>query len=266
MNEVRHFIREHWTSGIEILILAMVVYYAYINFRGTRGAKVLVGLSLIYLTLALLSGLLDLRVINWLLSSFSVFLAVALVVIFQPELRRALAEVGSHHFFSGTSQKRESIEELAIAVFRLANKNVGALIALERDTSIQNFGESGVLLDSELSPELVETIFHPKTPLHDGGLILQGDRVLAAACIFPLSQRELLDRQLGLRHRAALGISEESDAVAIVVSEETGTVSICHHGQIERGFDTKSFKARLSELMLVEESYEKQPADAQLES
>ncbi|CEF48990.1 unnamed protein product [uncultured bacterium] len=265
MKPVWEFFRDNWTSGVEIAILATGVYYAYLNFRGTRGAKVLIGLLLLYLSLTLLSQLLDLKVINWLLSSFSVFLAVALVVIFQPELRRVLAEVGSHHFFTGTRHKRESIEELTTAVFRLANKNVGALIAIERDTSIQSFAESGVTLDSEFSPELIETIFHPKTPLHDGGLIMQGERVLAAACIFPLSQREMLDRQLGLRHRAALGICEESDAVALVVSEETGTVSICHHGQIERGFDATSFKARLSELMFVEERYEK-PADEQLES
>jgi diadenylate cyclase len=127
------------------------------------------------------------------------------------------------------------------------------LIAVERDINIGAFAETGVTIDCELSPELVVTIFQPKTPLHDGGLILRNDRILAAACIFPVSQREDLDRNLGLRHRAALGLSEESDAVTLVVSEETGIVSICHRGKIERNFDPESLKLRLGELFLQEQ-------------
>ena len=246
------FIEVSWRSGVEIAILWVVIYYSYLYFRGTRGAKVLTGLLVLLLTLTLVSQLLKLQVIYWLIRSFTAFLVVALVVIFQPELRRALAALGSQHIFSTATQKKETIEELAEATFELSNRQLGALIALERDTNVHAFAESGVLIDSEVSPELIVTIFHPRTPLHDGGLILRNDRILAAACIFPVSQRHDLDRNLGLRHRAGLGITEESDAIAIVVSEETGNVSICHRGRIERDFDPDTFKKRLGQLLLLE--------------
>lgn len=216
----------------------------------------LTGLAVIFLTLTLVSQLMDLEVISYLIRSLTAFLALALVVIFQPELRRALAALGSHQIFSSASQKRETIEVITEVTFELSNKQFGALVALERDINIRVFAESGVTIDCELSPEMILTIFHPKTPLHDGGMIVQDDRIIAAACIFPVSQRADLDRNLGLRHRAALGISEESDAIAIIVSEETGIVSICHRGKIERNFDPESFKRRLAELFLLEK-YEK---------
>lgn len=255
------FIAGYWRSGVEIAILWAVIYYGYLYFRGTRGAKVLTGLLVILLTLTLISQLLKLQVIYWLIRSFTAVLVVALVVIFQPELRRALAALGSQHIFSTATQKKETIAELAEATFELSNRQLGALIALERDTNIHAFAESGVLIDSEVSPELIVTIFHPRTPLHDGGLILRNDRLLAAACIFPVSQRHDLDRNLGLRHRAGLGITEESDAIAIVVSEETGNVSICHRGRIERDFDPDSFKKRLGQLLLLEKYEEPDSAE-----
>ncbi len=247
-----NFLRDNWRNAIEIGILWVVIYNGYLYFRGTRGAKVLSGLALALLTLLFVARLLDLEVIMWLIQSVTAFLAIALVVIFQPELRRALAALGSHHFFSGTPQNRETIEVISDMVFELSNRQFGALIAIEGEINIGPFAESGVAIDCELSPELVVTIFQPKTPLHDGGMILRNDRILAAACIFPVSQREDLDRNLGLRHRAALGLSEESDAVMLVVSEETGIVSICHRGKIERNFDPVSLKLRLSELFLQE--------------
>jgi diadenylate cyclase len=250
--ELYDFARGNWRSAIEIGILWIVIYHGYLYFRGTRGAKVLSGLALALLTLLLIARLLQLEVILWLIQSFAAFLVIALVVIFQPELRRALAALGSHHFFSAVPQNRETIEVISDMVFDLSNRQFGALIAIEREINISSFAESGVTIDCELSPELVVTIFQPKTPLHDGGLILRNDRILAAACIFPVSQREDLDRNLGLRHRAALGLSEESDAVTLVVSEETGIVSICHRGKIERNFDPESLKLRLSELFLQE--------------
>ena len=246
------FVGADWRSGVEIAILWVVIYNSYLYFRGTRGAKVLTGLLVLLLTLTLLSKLLELQVIFWLIRSFTTFLAIALVVIFQPELRRALAALGSQHIFATVTQKRETIEVLAEATFELSNRQLGALIALERETNIHSFAESGVTMDSELSTELLVTIFHPKTPLHDGGLILRNDRILSAACIFPVSQRHDLGRNLGLRHRAGLGITEESDAIAIVVSEETGNVSICHRGRIEQNFDPDDFKRRLSQLLLLE--------------
>jgi len=250
------FVHNHWRSAIEIAILWVFIYYAYLYFRGTRGAKVLTGLAITYLVLTLVSQRLGLEVINWIISTLTAFFAVALVVIFQPELRRALAALGSHYLLSAAHQSRETLEMLTEAVFELSNRQFGALIAIEREINVRVFAESGVNIDCDLSPEMLLTIFQPKTPLHDGGVIIRNDRILAAACIFPVSQREDLDRNLGLRHRAGLGISDESDAVAIVVSEETGVVSICHNGRIERNFDPEGLKQRLSKLLLLEK-YEK---------
>ena len=257
-------VRDNWTSGLEILILASILYYTYLYLRRTHGARILIGLALVFMTLTLISQLLDLAVLSWLLRSFSVFLAIALVVIFQPELRRALNELGSHRFFTTALQRREEIEELTDAVFDLSSKGFGALIALERDMSLESVAESGVEIDAGFSKELLLTIFHPKTVLHDGGVILIGERVEAAGCIFPLTQREDLDRTIGLRHRAGLGLSEETDTIVLVVSEESGQVSICHSGVLERNLNVERFRKRLSQLLLREEHHEKDPA-AQLE-
>ena len=190
MEPVIEFIGTRWTGAVEIVLLAVLLYYGYLYFRGTPGAKILVGFALIFISLTLASQLLDLNVIGWLLRSFSVFLAIALVVIFQPELRRALTELGSQHFFRSALQKKESIDQLVDTVFDLARRQFGALIALERDISIRQFASTGVDVDAVFSKELILTIFHPKTVLHDGGVIVQNDRVAAAACIFPLTARE----------------------------------------------------------------------------
>ncbi|MFZ4598912.1 MAG: diadenylate cyclase CdaA [Terrimicrobiaceae bacterium] len=264
LEKIGSFVHENWTSGIEIAILTAALYFIYKYLRGTHGARILIGLALIFLTLTLVSQLLNLVVIGWLLRSISVFLAIALVVIFQPELRRALTELGSHHFFTSRFEERETIAELTDTVFELASKGFGALIAVEREIALKSFVETGVGIDADISKELVLTIFQPKTVLHDGGMIVRGDRIVAAACIFPLTQREDLDRNLGLRHRAGLGLSEESDAVAIVVSEETGQVSICHSGLIERNLNVEKFRRRLSQLLL-NDTYERDPS-SQLES
>jgi diadenylate cyclase len=250
LHDIGDLFLKGWRSAFEILLLSVVIYYGYLYFRGTRGAKVLTGLAIIFLTLTLISTLLNLVVIGWIVRSLSAFLALASVVIFQPELRRALAEVGGHPIFSLTSEKRETVHDIAEAVTQLANKQFGALIAIERDTSIRVYEETGVAMDAEFSVELLLTLFHPKAALHDGGVIVRNGRVAAAACIFPVSQRETLDRSLGLRHRAGLGITEESDAVAIVVSEETGGISICHRRRIERNFTPETFRQRISEILL----------------
>jgi diadenylate cyclase len=250
LHDIGQLFLRGWRSAFEILLLSVVIYYGYLYFRGTRGAKVLTGLAIIFLTLTLISTLLNLVVIGWIVRSLSAFLALASVVIFQPELRRALAEVGGHPIFSLTSEKRETVHDIAEAITQLANKQFGALIAVERDTSIRVYEETGVAMDAEFSVELLLTLFHPKAALHDGGVIVRNGRVAAAACIFPVSQRETLDRSLGLRHRAGLGITEESDAVAIVVSEETGAISICHRRRIERNFTPETFRQRIAEILL----------------
>lgn len=254
---------EHWKDALEIAILTVGIYFAYVGLRGTRGLRVLTGLGSVVLGLVLLSQLFGLEVISWLLQRISAVVIVALVVIFQPELRRILAQVGSHHIFGIPPENKEIVEELAQTAFDLSSRQLGALIAIERGTDIQSHIESGVMIDSRLSPELIVTIFHPKTPLHDGGLIVRNDRIISAGCIFPVSQRQDLDRNLGLRHRAAIGLTEESDAIVLIVSEETGAVSLCHRGKLEREFTPASLRARLSELLLMpihESTAHEQPA------
>ncbi len=243
-------VADYWKDVLEILVLAIGIYYAYLGLRGTRGLRVLTGLAVLVLGLALLSQLFGLEVISWLLRSLSAIVVLALVIIFQPELRRMLAQLGSHRLFATPQQKRETVGIITATAFELSNKHLGAIIAIERTTDIQSQIESGVELDAILSPEIVLSIFHPKTPLHDGGLIVRGDRIASAGCIFPVSQRADLDRNLGLRHRATIGLSEESDAVIVCVSEETGIVSLCFRGRLERDFTPESLRRRLAELLL----------------
>lgn len=238
-----------WQDGVEILILAVLLYHGYGYFRATRGAAILTGLLAVLILLTLLSELLHLEVIGWIMRNFFVFLAIGLVVIFQPEMRRALAEVGSSSFFVFSRRNINLIDKVCATVEQLSNKRCGALIAIEAEEELRSYVETGVMLDAIFSKELLLTIFHPKTALHDGGMIVAQERVRAAGCVFPVSQRELLDRSVGLRHRAGIGISEETDAVAIVVSEETGNVSICHHGKMEQDLDEVQLKERLEEIL-----------------
>jgi diadenylate cyclase len=198
-------------------------------------------------------------VVAFVLRYVSIFLVTALLVIFQPELRRALVALGSHRLLSLVAQDAQGVQLLVESAFELANRQFGALIALERETSLESLAESGVPIDAQITAELLVTIFHPKTPLHDGGVIIRSDRIVSAATIFPLTQRSDLDRNLGLRHRAGLGLTEEFDAVALVVSEETGIVSICHHGTIERNFDPEACKRRLAELLAPEKPDDEAP-------
>ncbi|MFV1995914.1 MAG: diadenylate cyclase CdaA, partial [Verrucomicrobiales bacterium] len=265
LDHLNEFAQDHWRDGIEILILSSIVYSGYRYFKATRGARILSGLLLVFVLLTLLSQILELAVIAWLIKSFSVFLAIALVVIFQPELRRALAELGSHRFFSLTVQKKEMLSQLREAVRSLSKKRFGALVAIERGIDLKAFAETGVELDSLFSPETALAIFHPKGALHDGGMILRQDRIAAAGCVFPVSQRELLDRSIGLRHRAGIGITEESDAVAIVISEETGSVSICHDGVLERDLAEGDFERRLDQLLFLKPDESERDTAEQLE-
>lgn len=240
----------HWNDAIEILLISLVIYFAWRHFRGTRAARVLVGIVIFLVGLTLLSRVLGLEVISWLLARSPMFFAISLVIMFQPELRRAFAELGSQPLFAGGRQSKEELDALCECVFELADKQCGALIAIEREVGVRPYAESGVEIDCAFSSELVRTVFFPKTPLHDGGMILRDGRIVAAACIFPVSQRESLDRSLGLRHRAGLGISEETDAIAVIVSEETGGVSLCYKGRLDRNLSAPEFRRRLGRLLL----------------
>jgi len=240
------FFKNHWRDGIEILILAICIYQIHRAFRATRGAKILVGLILILVFLTLLAIVADFQVISWLIKSAATVLAFALIVIFQPELRDALARLGSKRLFSFSNRRRlDFLERFADTVISLSKKRVGALFAIQRGISLKDSLESGVILDARFSPELAYAVFHPKAPLHDGGMIIADDRVAGAACVFPVTEREMQDRSTGLRHRAAIGLTERSDALCVVVSEETGAISICENGHLQRGLTEAEFRTKL---------------------
>lgn len=243
------FLKDHWRHGVEILILAALAYHGYLFFRATRGARILTGLVVVLLSLTLISQLLELGVINSLIQGFSVFLVVGMVVLFQPELRRVLAELGSHRLFSLNRPDPESLDLLIEAMQELSHKRCGALFAIKGGIDLRQFAQSGVELDAKVSAELITTIFHPKTALHDGGAIIDQGRIMAAGCVFPVSQREVQDRAIGLRHRAGMGVTEETDAIALVVSEETGALSICHQGKIEHDLEPEQLRKRLNEIL-----------------
>jgi diadenylate cyclase len=244
-----HFLSVHWRDALEIGLLWLGLHHAWARLRETRGARLLLGVALATVSVLVLSEVFRLPVLDWLLRNMAALGLFSLVVIFQPELRRAAANLGNNRLFSNSNRAGGVVELLTDLTFELANRQLGALIALERNVPLTSWVENGVEIDGRLSSELVVSIFHPRTPLHDGGLILRDDRVLAAACIFPVTDRTDIDRNLGMRHRAALGLTEETDALVIIVSEETGTVSLCHRGGLERGFEPGTFGRRLGELL-----------------
>jgi diadenylate cyclase len=248
------FISQHWRHGIEILILAIGIYQIYRAFKATRGARILVGLVVILVVLTALLQLFRLQVITWIVTRALLVLLVALPVIFQPEIRSALARVGSSRWLDWLlrNDRRQLVflESLDDTVVMLSKKRIGALFAWERNISLKPQEDTGVMLNADFSPELAMSVFFPKSPLHDGAILLSGEKVRAAGCVLPVSQKEMSDRSIGLRHRAALGLTEETDAVCVVVSEETGGISICHEGKLERNLEPGDFRTRMEEIFL----------------
>jgi len=205
-----------------------------------------VGFLMVLLVLTVVTTVLDLRVLLWLLTKFLTGLAIAVLVIFQPELRRMLAELGNLPLFTSATETRENIEVIIQTAERLSEVKIGALIAIEQSIQLDEVVESGVAVDCEATPEMLETIFFPNNAIHDGGVIIRGDRIAKAACIFPLTRRQDLNPSLGTRHRAAIGLSEETDAVVVVVSEETGAISYAYKGQLVRGLSLEHLRAFLT--------------------
>src|SRR4051812_21885805 len=239
-----------WRPAIEILILAVIIYYVFSFVRGTRGFSILTGFLVVLLTLALVSKLFEFNVLRFLLGTFSAFLAIAVVVIFQPELRRILAQLGNMQVFQTSHEQRENIEVIIQTTERLSEVRIGALIAIEQNLQLQESVESGIPVDCMATPEMLETIFFPNNAIHDGGVIIKGDRIAYAACIFPLTRRQDLNKTLGTRHRAAIGLSEETDAIIVVVSEETGAISYAYQGELVRGVTSEELRAFLSSLLI----------------
>jgi diadenylate cyclase len=243
-------IQDLWRPALEIFILAVLIYFVFKFVRGTRGWPVVIGFVVVLLALALVTTILKLQVLRWLLGTFSAFFAIAVVVIFQPELRRMLAELGNLPLFASASEQRESIEVIIQTVERLADVKIGALIAIEQSIQLQEAVESSLPVDCDATPEMLETIFFPNNAIHDGGVIIKGDRIAYAACIFPLTQRQDLNKSLGTRHRAAIGLSEETDAAIVVVSEETGMISYAYKGQLVRGVTLEELRSFLTSVLL----------------
>ena len=237
---------------LDVLIVAVVLYKLYGMIKDTRAVTLLKGL-LVILVAALFSNWLHLNALYWLLGKTLTVVAVALPVVFQPELRRALEHIGRGRLFSKPSRLNaeevaQLFRDLAKTAVTLSKTKTGALIVVERETGLNDYVENGIRIDGIVSSELLINCFIPNTPLHDGALIIRGKRVVAAGCLLPLTERSGLDKELGTRHRAAIGLSEQSDAIVIVVSEETGLISIALGGRLERGFDFSSLQARLEEL------------------
>ena len=236
-------------SVIDILLVAIVIYEFLALIRGTRAALILSGLSIVALAFYV-SRMGELVTLNWLISRALPYAVFALIVIFVPEIRQALARLGRRMTLAqSAAAEADAYDDIALAANLFSQNQTGALIVIQREIGLRTYIESGVALDAQLSYDLLATLFRPSAPLHDGAVIIQGDRVAAAACFLPLSMNPVLSTQLGTRHRAAIGITEETDAISIVVSEETGSISLAVAGTIDRDLTVEQLRERMSKLL-----------------
>jgi diadenylate cyclase len=235
---------------IEVGILAVLIYYGLYFLRGTRAANVLAGIILALLILTLTTDFLKLEVITELLNGLWMIFPIAIIVIFQPEIRRAFAHLGSSRPFTRRMKQEETINEVIKAVSKLSENKRGALIVFQRQIGMRALISSGIKINAEVSHQLIQTIFHPNTPLHDGAIAIDDNEIVAAHIIFPLTQSVSLSDSLGTRHRAAIGVTEETDAIAVVVSEETGNISIACRGNIIRNITTEKLSRFLRSLLI----------------
>ena len=237
---------------VEIVILWIVYYRILLFFEGTRAFQVLKGISYLILAL-LLSQVLHFEVLNWLLRNFFSIWIIVIVIIFQHELRSGLARLGQQHLFNvslGEVEIEALVHELADAAYKLSKRKAGCLIAFEREMKLNVYIESGVALDSKVSSPLLQSLFMTSSPLHDGGVVIRGERIAASSCLFPLSENPSVHKTVGTRHRAALGLTEQTDAVVIVVSEETGEISLAFEGRFIAVNNEEHFSNLLKELMV----------------
>ena len=237
------------SSAIDILLVALIIYQFLVLIRGTRAVPVLVGVGGLALAFYI-AHVAELRTVNFLVGTLLPYGIFALIVVFQNEIRHALARIGRRLTFSRVAPGiAEAYDDIVLAANLFSQSQTGALIVIEREIGLRTYIESGVPLDAHLSYDLLATIFRPSAPLHDGAVIIQKDRIAAAACFLPLSMNPVLSTQLGTRHRAGIGITEETDAIAVIVSEETGSISIAVAGNIEREVTVEYLRERLSELL-----------------
>lgn len=235
-----------WKAALDIFIVAFVIYRVLVFIKGTRAVQMALGLGLV-VVFFYFSRWVRLETVTWMLTNVLPYFVFAIIVIFQHEIRRALARFGQTPLIAGFSSinRNEFYDEIILAVTTLASNQTGALIVIERDIGLKTYIESGIALDAALSYDLLVTVFNPSVPLHDGAVIVQNGRIAAAACFLPLTVKPRLSKELGTRHRAAIGVTEETDAVAIIVSEETGAISFAHDGEMERYLDPDTLRLRL---------------------
>jgi diadenylate cyclase len=232
---------------VEILVIFAIYYLILLFIKGTRAEQLIWGIAIIVVAY-LAARKLRLDVLAYMLSSFFQVFIIAAIIIFHPELRQVLANLGKRKFLSRYDETHRMVPAITRAVTNMASKKIGALIAIERDISLGELIRSGVEIDAEATSELIVTVFTYGSPLHDGGVVISGDRLRSAACIFPLSSRTLLDKSVGTRHRAALGLTEETDALVIVVSEETGRISIAEQGELRRHVSERKLTEALEQV------------------
>jgi diadenylate cyclase len=247
---------QYWKPVVEIGVFWFVFYLFFVYIKDSGMIQALKGI-LCLVGLFFIAQVLELRSIRWILSHLFQISIIGFLIIFQPELRRGLSRIGQSPLFKMFIKEEKIADEIVRAVVTMSKNRIGALIALEREVSLKPTIESGIALDGVLTSELLLTIFMPNTPFHDGGVIIQGNRVVAVGCLFPLSQSQKLSKVLGTRHRAGLGLSEESDAVVIVVSEETGIISLMAQGKVTQAVDEDKLKQMLFETKTVPKSPEK---------
>jgi diadenylate cyclase len=241
-----------WWDVVDIILVSLLIYEALKLIRGTRAMQMAAG-CLLVVGLFYLSQLFPLQTVAWLIRNVLVYVVFAVIVLFQSDIRRALSHLGSAPFFryfARAERAAETIEEVSAAAGMLSKAKIGALIVIEREIGLRNYVESGIPLDAEVSYDLLTTIFQPSTALHDGAAIIQENRVAAAACFLPLTVSPGLDRDLGTRHRAAIGLTEECDAVAVVVSEERGEISLAVRGRLHRRLSPEELQGRLQAAVL----------------
>ena len=236
-------------SIVDIVLVAILIYQFLVLVRGTRAAPMLIGVATLGLAFYF-ARLGELRTLNWLLSTLLPYVVFALIVVFQSEIRHALANLGSRiSLVRSSSSVADVYDDIVLAANLFSQDQTGALIVIEREIGLRTYIESGVALDARLSYDLLATLFRPSAPLHDGAVIVQRDRIAAAACFLPLSMNPVLSTQLGTRHRAGIGVTEETDAIAVIVSEETGTISLAVAGKIERDLTIDQLRDRLGQLL-----------------
>ncbi len=236
------------TSGIEIAILAIILYYFFVFIRATGAVQALKGLALLILAFGL-ARLIRLDVLFSLFTRSFPYLFLAFVIIFAPELRRALAELGRRRIFSSVSVGDRVIDDLVAAAGELSRKKLGALIAVQRDIGLGVWVQSGIVMNSEISRKLLVSIFMPFGPLHDGGVVIKGDKIEAAACLFPFSRKGMPTDGLGMRHKAGLGLAEATDAVVVIVSEEKGSISAAFQAKLHRDLSEEELRKMLTEIL-----------------